>query len=108
MMTTLKYCRFFVICTVKYLILLSLVGFFSACDQKPDPTETNTYNAFIDLGAPDHKRLYVGTVTGLSSCKYVVSDYYTKRRKLIRSGWDYVCCLNTPDDKCAEEHRYGE
>ena len=89
------------------LILPSLL-LFTACEREIDVTETNNYNAFFVYPEPDAKKAYVGTVVGLSSCKYVVSNYYTKRRKYIKGEWDYICCLKTEDHDCAEKHRYKD
>lgn len=85
---------------------LLIVTLIVACDKKKDATETNTYSAFFVHPKPDKKIIYVGTVKGLSSCKYIVSDYYSKRRKFIKGEWDYICCLKTADNECAEKHRY--
>jgi hypothetical protein len=89
----------------KSLLLLACVIFFSGCDKKA-PTEDYKYNAFFVF--PDGKKAYVGTVTGLSSCKYVVSDYFAKRRKFVKGQWDYICCWKTDDNECFEQHRYNE
>jgi hypothetical protein len=86
------------------LIITPLV----ACDNKKDVTETNSYNSFFVFPKPDERIVYVGTVKGLSSCKYAVSDYYSKRRKFVKGQWDYICCLKTADNECAEKHRYKD
>lgn len=83
-----------------------------ACKPEQKETETYSYNAFF-VYPPGHPKaekgpVYVGTVTGLSSCKYVTSDYYTKRRKFIGDGWDYICCHRTEENECEAQHRYGE
>jgi len=79
-----------------------------SCDDRKSATETNTYNAYFVFPKPEEKKKYVGTVTGLSSCKYIVSDYYNKRRKFIKGDWDYICCLKTSKSSCAEKHRYKD
>ena len=86
---------------------------FLACKEETKATETYKYNAFFshpeDGSKYSGKKIYVGTVTGLSSCKYIVSNYYAKRRKLLpKEGWDYICCLDSKEDACKEQHRYGE
>lgn len=92
------------------LILCSMsVLFLSSCgDDAVSPHERNTYNSYFIQYEPDEKKIYVGTVKGLSSCKYIVSDYYAKRRKFIKGKWDYMCCLKTGISNCAEKHRYKD
>jgi hypothetical protein len=90
----------------KILVLLVCFCFLSACEKEQEPTETYSYNAYFIYPKPEDKKVYVGTVTGLSSCKYIVSDYYAKRYKYIKGKWDYVCCLRTDKSECAEEHKY--
>ena len=87
---------------------LSLTFCLASCDDKVSATETNVYNSYFIQYEPEEKKLYVGTVTGLSSCKYIVSDYYAKRRKFIDGSWDYMCCLKTKRSNCSEKHRYKE
>ena len=87
-----------------FLVLIVLVS----CDDKA-PKEEESYNAFF-IYPGSKKKAYVGTVTGLSSCKYVVSNYYTKRRKYIKGEWDYICCLRNPaaGNECVEMRKYGD
>ena len=85
-----------------------MIVFLSSCKDERKTTETNTYNAYFVQDEPEEKKIYVGTVTGLSSCKYIVSDYYAKRRKFYHGAWDYMCCLKTGSSNCAEKHRYKE
>jgi hypothetical protein len=85
---------------------LSFLIVLFGCDDSKSVTETNTYNAYFVQFEPEETKRYVGTVTGLSSCKYIVSDYYAKRRKFIEGKWDYACCLKTKQSNCAEKHRY--
>lgn len=85
-----------------------ILCFLVACEEKKDDTQTNKYNAFFVYPVGKDKRTYVGTVKGLSSCKYIVSDYYSKRRKFIKGDWDYVCCLRAEGNECLEEHRYDQ
>jgi hypothetical protein len=92
---------------VKSAVLLACFVFLLGCEKKA-PTEEYSYNAFFVTPEPDSKRVYVGTVTGLSSCKYIVSDYFNKRRKFIKGNWDYVCCWRDEEHQCIEEHRYNE
>lgn len=87
---------------------LLTITLLAACDNKKDVTETSSYNAFFVFPKPEERIVYVGTVTGLSSCKYIVSDYYSKRRKFIKGEWDYICCLNTEESSCQEKHRYKD
>lgn len=93
---------------LKSLLLLVGICLFSACEKKPDATETYSYNSFFVYPEPEEKKVYVGTVTGLSSCKYIVSDYYAKRHKYIKGEWDYICCLRTKESECSEKHRYED
>lgn len=93
-----------VILTVLILITLLLV---SACkDENGDDTKTN-YNVFFITPAPKKERIYIGTVKGLSSCKYIASSYYS-HRLWIGKNWDYICCLRTPENECLEERKYKE
>ena len=85
-------------------LLFSL--FLASCEEKVSATEENVYNSYFVQYEPEEKKMYVGTVTGLSSCKYIVSDYYAKRRKFIKGSWDYMCCLKTARSNCSEKHRY--
>jgi hypothetical protein len=93
---------------MKYLPIFCILLVITSCGKEPDPTENYTYNAFFVFPKPSEQKVYVGTVTGLSSCKYVVSDYYTKRRKFIKGKWDYICCLHTDKGECVEQHRYED
>ncbi len=90
------------------LLLLIIIPFLASCEEKKDPHEKYQYNAFFVHPDPTIRPYYIGSVTGLSSCKYVVGNYYSKRRKLIKGEWDYKCCLRTREDECAEEHRYHD
>ncbi len=95
---------------IKIVILfIAITATVSCGDSKPDNTpnyENNSYNAYFIYPIGNEKKAYVGTVKGLSSCKYVVSTYYSKRRKFVEGDWDYVCCLRIEGNECAEEHRY--
>lgn len=94
---------------IKCAALLIILLFSASCEKKPDERENNSYNAYFvyPVGAGE-KKVYVGTVTGLSSCKYIVSSHYAKRRKFVEGPWDYECCLRAGENECAETHRYGE
>ena len=76
----------------------------TACkkDKEPDNKQYNVI--FITLAKGE--RTYIGTVKGLSSCRYVASRYHSTNKP---SGeWDYVCCLRTRDSECAKEMKYKE
>ena len=90
-------------------ILVILLAFFIiSCDQqKPDERESYKYNAYFEMkDGGKVNRMYVGTVTGLSSCKYIVSTFYAKRRAHVKGHWDYVCCRQGESKACVSEDRY--
>ncbi len=80
-------------------ILLILLIITPSCKKKDD-TNNNYYNVLFIT--PKEGRKYIGTVKGLSSCKYTASNYYAHRRSWIKE-WDYVCCLRTKESECLEE-----
>lgn len=92
----------------KILLALLVLLALASCKEK-NPSEEAGYNAFF-VYPETEKKVYIGTVTGLSSCKYVASDYYNKRRKYIKGKWDYICCLRNEatGEECVEKHRYGD
>ncbi len=91
---------------VSLIVLITLLFNVTACEKKKEDDKLNSkYNVYFIM--PDSsKRVYIGTVTGLSSCKYTASSYYSHRRSLIADGWDYVCCLRTSENECAAEEKY--
>lgn len=89
------------------LILIPALAAISACKKDKEDRNSNKYNVLFITPKPESERIYIGTVTGISSCKYTASSYYS-HRLWIGKGWDYVCCLRTPKDECAEEHKYED
>ncbi len=94
------------ICSFLILVIMSLP--LLSCDEKKSRTEEKEYNVLFLYPASDKsaKRVYIGTVKGLSSCKYIAGQYYFKRRFLLKEKWAYICCLRTEKNECAEEHKY--
>lgn len=90
------------------IILIPILFGVTACKEKKDKREKNSYNAFIELQYDNNRRVYVASTKGLSSCKYLVSRYFSKHRNHIDGKWDYVCCLRSGKDECAAEHRYKD
>jgi len=97
----------------KYSILLIVISLFFtiSCEKKEETTEKLQYNSYFvypvdNINKDNSPKTYVGTVKGLSSCKYIVSKYYSDRRKFIKGDWDYMCCVRTKESSCAEQHRY--
>tara|TARA_B100001564_G_C20334360_1_gene531580 strand:- start:8 stop:313 length:306 start_codon:yes stop_codon:yes gene_type:complete len=93
----------------KLCIIVALCSILVSCDgQKVSKKEKYRYNVLIskDMGKMPPNRRYVGTVTGLSSCKYAGMQY--KRKHGISKDWETVCCWYTATSKCQEEHDPNE
>lgn len=93
---------------IAFSLATMLVLAVSACDQKKesDDSNSNYYNVYFIM-PKTAERKYIGTVRGLSSCKYTASSYYS-HRLWIGKEWDYVCCLRQKENQCVEEQKYGE
>lgn len=86
--------------------LLVIFSIFSLCACKKEDEEDRNNNYYNVLFiTPKGERSYIGTVRGISSCKYTASSYYS-HRLWIGKNWDYICCLRTKENECAEEHKY--
>lgn len=87
------------------MIFIIFLSFVAACDEKKekDPRNDNYYNVLFIT--EEGKQGYIGTVKGITSCRYHASRYYTQHRTVLSEKWDYKCCLKTKDDECKEEHK---
>lgn len=82
------------------MIIVMSSSFLFACEQKKDPREKYTYHVWLQGPEPDKKVIYSGTVTGLSSCRYIAKNRI--RSPKSNPGWTYFCCHDDGSDKCAE------
>jgi hypothetical protein len=91
---------------MKYLLLIIILSnFLISCDEKQDTSNNNHYNVIFIM--PNKTESYIGTVKGLSACKYIAGNYYFLRRSWIKSGWDYKCCLKTTNNECETVEKYN-
>lgn len=85
---------------LKLLLVLLLCFSIFSCEEKINPNETYKYDVWIV--SKYKKKYYLGTVTGLSSCKYIANQ---KIKGDINTGWTYECCLVTKLSRCKEKHK---
>lgn len=80
-----------------FFILVSIV---SCGDSGKSPQETYTYHVWLEH--QNGKKIYAGTVTGLSSCKYIANQKIGGSKN---PGWSYFCCWENNGNKCSERHK---
>jgi hypothetical protein len=86
-----------------------MIGLVTSCgdEKKKDAKEAYKFNILVrnyNIKAASNRsmQIYVGTVTGLSSCKYHGNTY--KKKHGLDDDWQVICCWYTKSFKCQIEY----
>lgn len=85
---------------VLLLVLISSISLVSCWDKEISPKESYKYNVWIEH--IKGKKIYIGTVKGLSSCKYIANKKIGGSKN---PEWSYFCCWQKNGNKCYEQHK---
>lgn len=86
---------------VIYIIASYFFGWWPF-DETERAIENSNFNVYFYY--PNDKEVYVGQVSGLSSCQSTASSY-AYRKNMSSSNWTYICCRVTSGSSCASKHR---
>lgn len=81
-------------------VLLAALSLSACGEAEKPPKESYTYNVWLEH--IKGKKVYAGTVVGLSSCKYIANQKIGGSKN---PGWSYFCCWQHNDDKCYDRHK---
>jgi len=85
------------------LILIILVLVFFFLNSAESPVARFDVYFYPPSGGQE---IFVGNVEGLEACQIAARNFAAQLGGARADyGWSYICCLNRPDNSCAEKHR---
>ena len=89
----------------KFATGIFVLAFLTSACSPSEPPGLERFDVYFFPPNSD-QQIFVGNVVGLEACQIAAGNFAAQLGG-ARAGydWSYVCCLNRPDNSCAEKHR---